>query len=37
MANNKPSYIPNSLRNKSKEFPYIGGSIDIYDENLKRD
>jgi len=37
MANNKPSYIPNSLRNKSKEFPYIGGSIDIYDESLERD
>jgi hypothetical protein len=32
MGYNKPSKIPNSLRNASKEFPYIGESVDIYDD-----
>ena len=33
MANNKPSLIPNSLRNPSVEFPSIGEGRDIYDSN----
>ena len=33
MSNNKPSLIPNSLRNASVEFPYVAESVDIYDKN----
>ena len=33
MANNKPSLIPNSLRNPSSKFPYVAESVDIYDKN----
>lgn len=32
--NNNPSMIPNSMRNPSKEFPYIGESVDIFDSEL---
>lgn len=36
MANNKPSLIPNSLRNASVEFPYVAESVDIYDDEIKK-
>ena len=36
MANNNPSMVSNSMRNPSKEFPYIGESVDIYDNQLEK-
>lgn len=34
--NNNPSMIPNSMRNPSKEFPYIGESVDIFESTFKK-